>query len=72
MFRQPFVPTMEAQYILKNVVLVSAALVIGVEYHEKKKSGAEKPFPPVADAPGAPSEHPPHVARTNRWPHSGR
>jgi uncharacterized membrane protein YkgB len=40
MFREPFVPTLEAQYILKNVVLVSAALVIGVRDREKKKAEA--------------------------------
>lgn len=28
-FSAPFVPTMEGQYIIKNVVLISAALVIG-------------------------------------------
>ena len=47
MFREPFVPTLEAQYILKNVVLVSAGLVIGVGYRAKK---APEPVPDAAPA----------------------
>jgi uncharacterized membrane protein YkgB len=32
MFPNPFVPTLEAQYILKNLVLVSAAVVIAASH----------------------------------------
>lgn len=37
--RFPFVPTMEGQYILKNLVLISAAIVIGAQGSAGKAAG---------------------------------
>ncbi|MGE5047314.1 MAG: DoxX family membrane protein [Deltaproteobacteria bacterium] len=37
--RFPLVPTMEGQYILKNLVLISAAIVIGATLRGEKGSG---------------------------------
>jgi uncharacterized membrane protein YkgB len=39
MFRIPFVPTLEAQYILKNVVFVSAAVVIARSNRDYRRPG---------------------------------
>ncbi len=34
--RLPFVPTLEGQYIIKNLVIISAGLVVGATIHSKK------------------------------------
>jgi uncharacterized membrane protein YkgB len=31
-----FTPTLEGQYIIKNVMIISAALVLGGRYHKAK------------------------------------
>lgn len=33
----PYVPTMEGQYIIKNLMIISAALVVGGTVHRRKK-----------------------------------
>ena len=43
----PFVPTLEGQYIIKNVVIVSAAIVLGATV----RGGELSPAPVVATAP---------------------
>ena len=47
--RIPFAPTMEGQYILKNLLIISAALVLGGTIHRAKSSRRPKSYiaPPV-------------------------
>ena len=33
----PFLPTLEGQYIIKNIIIISAALVIGGNLNSKRK-----------------------------------
>ncbi|MBI2452451.1 hypothetical protein HYV50_05255 [Candidatus Pacearchaeota archaeon] len=35
-FSKPFVPTLEGQYIIKNLVLIGAAMIIGSHLRDKK------------------------------------
>jgi len=34
----PYVPTMEGQYIIKNLMIISAALVVGGTVHRREKN----------------------------------
>ena len=34
----PFLPTMEGQYIIKNIMIISAALVVGGQFYIKNKN----------------------------------
>ncbi|MFO8001890.1 MAG: hypothetical protein R6U46_11645 [Marinilabilia sp.] len=38
----PFVPTLEGQYIFKNLVLITAGIVIGGSLHKQRKTSAEQ------------------------------
>jgi len=33
-----FLPTMEGQYIIKNLMIISAALIVGGKFYIKKKN----------------------------------
>jgi uncharacterized membrane protein YkgB len=34
----PFLPTLEGQYIIKNIIIISAAIVIGGNLHDRKQA----------------------------------
>lgn len=43
----PFVPTLEGQYIFKNLILISAGLVLGGFLDPQPHGGVKKPRPPM-------------------------